>query len=254
MDEMRPGQVISPAGTQPLGEQPQQPAIQTVQSQPTVAPDSYGAPPAASPPQPALTTPASAVQEERQIPATQPYQAFPGQPLASPAPHNENEVPQEFAAHQAYEPEMSWSASEYIGHEKSVRWYAVYLLGLLGISAGVYLFTRDVVSTAIVLVALTGLLFLSLRKPRIQDFSVDEGALSVGSKVYYLHDFKSFSLLDDGSMVEVTFLPLKRFMPPISVYVQPDKADMLAEYLADYIPHEQRKTDSVDTLLRRIRF
>jgi hypothetical protein len=171
-------------------------------------------------------------------------------PAASPDPNTNQEQP----PNQGQESSLAWSAAEYIHHEKNILWYGVYVLGTALLSGVVYLTTKDLLSTAIVFVAILGLVFLASRKPRVQDYSVDGDSLRVGQKVYHLHDFKEFSVAEEGSMAEIILQPLKRFMPPISVYVALDQADDLAEYLADFLPFEPHTPDAMDSLLRRIRF
>lgn len=267
---MLPGQVISPRttqGTQHDAEQPlsvslapaappaETPAPTSVPPAP-MQPPTPPAPPVAQQPTPSPAYPQYATAE---TPVASPEPPQPPQPpVAQPAPYTapilappQLQVPAQPVDQQ---PAMAWSASEFIRQEKGGRWYAVYVAALVVLSIGVYLFTKDVVSTVIVGIALLGLLFLSLRKPKMQDYSVEGGDLTIGRKLYYLHDFKSFSVLDESSVVEVTLLPLKRFMPPVSVYVPPDRADELTAHLADYLSFEPRKADMMDTILRRIRF
>ncbi len=49
-------------------------------------------------------------------------------------------------------------------------------------------------------------------------------------------------------------MPLKRFMPPITLYYPPDQEDAVINALAAYLPHEDRTHDPVDRLMRKIRF
>lgn len=248
MDEMLPGRVISPGGNHdsPVSQVSQPPVV----SPTPPARAAYEEPPQVVAP---VVTPHVSVSLGS---PSQSANALPTRQTSTSAELNIASQPQAFRSSQYdnYQPEFAWSASEFIRHDKGLRWYVVYLLGIFGISVGVFLFTRDAVSTVIVLLALTGLLFLSLRKPRIQDFALDDGQLSVGRKVYYLHDFKSFSTIDDGSMVEITLLPLKKIMPAVSVYVPSENAEQISAYMAEYLPFEQRKPDAMDSLLRRIRF
>jgi hypothetical protein len=49
-------------------------------------------------------------------------------------------------------------------------------------------------------------------------------------------------------------MPLKRFMPPLSLYMDPADEEKIVDVLADYLPVEQREQDPIDKLMRRLRF
>ena len=86
-----------------------------------------------------------------------------------------------------------WSAAEYVRHEKHGMWYGLYVLGTVLLTALVYLTTKDILSSVIVFVAILGLILFASRKPSVQEYAIDGDMLKVGSKTYYLHDFKAFS-------------------------------------------------------------
>ncbi len=247
MEDMQPGQIISP--TSPGGEQPI-----TNSPRPTQEGTSFS-PAATTSPLPAVTAPPSAPESDTVATALSPS------PVESPAVSPQEvsaasgQMPIISAPLQQAQPEaFNWSAAEYVHHEKHGMWYGLYALGTVLLAAVVYFTTKDILSTVIVFVAILGLILFASRKPSAQEYTLDGDVLRVGNKDYYLHDFKAFSVIEESQVAELILRPLKRFLPMVSVYVSPDQVDALADYLADFLSFEPHKPDAVDNLLRRIRF
>lgn len=149
---------------------------------------------------------------------------------------------------------LSWTASEFITHEKSVGWYGLLAATAIVAAVLVYLVTKDKISTGIVILAAIALGVFAARKPQIQTYSLLPEGLQIGSKVYSFQEFKTFSVIEEGTITSVVFMPFKRFMPPLTIYVAPELEDKVVNFLSVFMPFEQHKADAVDSLLRRIRF
>lgn len=151
-------------------------------------------------------------------------------------------------------PEVSWTASEFIEHGKDFTWYAYLVVATLALIFIVYLFTRDIIS--IVGVAIMATLFglVAGRKPRVLTYTLDHEGLTIGETFHPYANFKSFSVNHEGAFSSITFLPLKRLSPPVSVYYAAEDEDRIAQVLTQYLPMEMRQADVVDKLTRRIRF
>lgn len=149
---------------------------------------------------------------------------------------------------------ISWTASEFIAHEKSAGWYLAVISVAALISAVVYLITRDYVSVAVVIAAGLILAYYGSHKPRELNYKLDRGGLIIGQKIYHYDHFRSFSLIQEGAFTSITFMPLKRFAPPISIYYAPEDEARITALLSTHLPVEQHKRDAVDKLMHRIRF
>lgn len=149
---------------------------------------------------------------------------------------------------------ITWTASEYIEHKKGLFWYVLLFLAAIIVTLLLYWFTKDVVSAAIVFILLSTLAIVAARKPRVLEYSLDTSGLSVGRKFYAYSDFKSFTMEESGPLKSITFLPLKRFMPPVSVYFAAEDENKIVTTLSQLLPYEQRKASSVDNFMRSIRF
>ncbi len=150
-------------------------------------------------------------------------------------------------------PTVTWTASEYIDHERGMGWYALLLLATLIIAALTYLITKDYFATGTI-VALGIIVGLFVRrKPQEITYELSARGLKADAKEYEYSLFKSFSIVEDGAMTSLSLYPVKRFMPPISVYFAPEQEEKIVKVIGEHLPYEERKLDSIDRLSRRLR-
>ncbi len=150
---------------------------------------------------------------------------------------------------------VSWTASEFIAHHKGAGWYAG--LGVAGGLACVlaYLLTQgDKISTAVIALAVVALGVFAARQPRVLDYAVNNQGIQIGTRFYPYGLFKSFSIIEEGGIDSIYLMPLKRFMPAISVYFDPEDGEKIVNVLASHLPHDDRQNDLVDRMMRKIRF
>jgi hypothetical protein len=152
------------------------------------------------------------------------------------------------------EGQITWTASEYVAHHKTATWY-VTLMVIAVVAAGVaYLVTKDLITAvSIILIALVfGL--SAARKPRVLEYHLDNRGLKIAQKSYPYGIFRSFAVIDEGAFSSIVFMPLKRFMPIMTIYYAPEDENLIVQIIADHLPMEQRKHDAIDALLHKIRF
>jgi hypothetical protein len=152
------------------------------------------------------------------------------------------------------EGQITWTASEYVAHHKTSTWY-VTLVVIAVVTAGVaFLATRDfITAVSIILIALVFGLSAS-RKPRVLEYRLDNRGLKIAQKSYPYSIFRSFAVIDEGAFSSIVFVPLKRFMPMMTIYYAPEDENQIVQIIADHLPMEQRKHDAIDALLHKIRF
>jgi hypothetical protein len=150
--------------------------------------------------------------------------------------------------------EITWTAAEFVAHDKSAGWYGGLILAAILLGALIYLLTRDAISTGVVLIAAFFLGVMAARNPRQLEYKLSAAGLSVGPKHYALEQFRSFSVADEGAVPSIVFMPLKRFAPLTTIYYAPEDEDKIVAILADRLPFEEHKQDPVDRLMHRIRF
>jgi len=150
--------------------------------------------------------------------------------------------------------EIDWTASEFVAHHKNASWYLALVGITLLLAAIVYVLTKDVISTVVVGVVGVSFGFFAARKPRELHYGLDTSGIHMGDKFYPYSQFKSFSLIEEDAAQSVWLMPLKRFMPILTMYFDPNDQDKIANTLSNFLPFENRQPDAVDRLMHRLRF
>ena len=226
---MQPGQTITPGGAQ---EPPAWQFNPESAQQPATLPQPVAQ--AESAPQSAQATPSPAPQP------AQPVQAAP-QPSSAPATRADGSG-------------VNWTASEFIAHDKNGGWYGLLAAGALVLAAAIFLLTRDKMSSAVVVVVAIIFGISAARKPRELEYLVDEHGIRIATKDYPYATFRSFSIVQEGEVESIWLMPLRRFMPIVSIYFDPNDGEKIVDILSQFLPIEDRQPDAVDRLMHRIRF
>jgi len=150
--------------------------------------------------------------------------------------------------------DIAWSASEYVHHEKDAKWYFAYSGISISILAVVYLLTKDLISVGILAVLAVGFGVFAARKPETLDYRIDASGVHIGPKLYPITMFKSFAVVEEGSINSIALMPLKRFMPPITMYCAPEDEKKVEQALGAMLPQETREQDRVDRLMHKVGF
>ncbi len=202
------------------------------------------APMTASNPEPEMTVAASAPEPA----AASPDAAI----VAQPKPETAAQIDQPYEIQG--KDSISWTASEFIGHTKTAGWYM--LLGLAGIIIGavVWLLTRDMFVSSMVVAGILLLGFYAARQPREERYIIDNHGLVIGRHQYSYGDFRSFAIAAEGAFLSIQLMPLKRFAMDITIYFDPQNADQIVDLLSQYLPLEEPRTSLTDSLMRRIHF
>jgi hypothetical protein len=167
-------------------------------------------------------------------------------PVNSPAPQPQVAQPQSLG--------IRWTASEFIAHQKNGGWYGILALGALVASVIVYLITKDIVSSVVILLAAVAFGVVAARQPRELGYQVDGQGLIIGNKEYAYGMFRSFSVIQEGAFASIVFVPLKRFAPLTTIYYDPADEDTIIGVISQHLPMQQRSNDVIDRLMWRIRF
>jgi hypothetical protein len=149
---------------------------------------------------------------------------------------------------------VSWTASEFVAHNKTAGWYALLAAFAVAAAAAIWLLTKDVFAATVIVIAVAILAGYAARKPRELQYAVDAHGITVGQRQFGYGSFRSFSVFDEGAFSSIELIPLKRFSPPISVYYDPKDEAAITDALARHLPFEPRQRDVLDRLMHKIRF
>jgi len=149
---------------------------------------------------------------------------------------------------------VSWEASEYVHSQKGATWYIWFGSGYVLLIAVVYLLLRDIFSIIVLLVMGVAIGAYAGREPRVLKYVIDHHNLKINEKTYSFDDFSTFSISREGGIFNLTLMPLKRFMPTLSIYFAPDDHDQIVNILGSILPYEERRPDLIDSISKRLRF
>jgi hypothetical protein len=149
---------------------------------------------------------------------------------------------------------ITWTASEFIAHHKTSGWYTLLILASVAAAVVIWLLTKDIVSALVVVFASGILATYATRKPRQLSYQVDRSGLTIGIKHYGFDEFRSFSIVPEGAFSSIVFTPLKRFGTLVTIYYDPQDEERIIDALSLRLPHEERRPDPIDGMMRRIRF
>jgi len=149
---------------------------------------------------------------------------------------------------------ISWTASEYIDHSRGANWYLALTGGTIILSALVYLITKDYFATGVILVLGIIIGVFSRQKPKQITYELSSSGLKAGEKTYPFSLFKSFALIHEGVVSSINLIPIKRFMPPLSIYFDPSDEQKIVSLLGNFLPLEEGGLDAIERLARRLRF
>ena len=149
---------------------------------------------------------------------------------------------------------VSWQASEFVDHQKNASWFLPLVIGGVLTSGLMYFITRSILSSLVVFLGVSAFLMLARQKPRTLTYVINNAGITIGAKRYAFDDFRTFSIMQEGALYSIFLEPIKRFMPPLSIYFAPEDGEKIFDILAAHMPHQERTADPVERLMKRIRF
>jgi len=149
---------------------------------------------------------------------------------------------------------VSWEASEYLHHEKDFVWMTLLIAVTFFLAVVTYFLIEDVFSVAVIVLMAVAMAVYGYRKPRTLTYQINSEGVIVSGRLYEYDKFRSFSIIDEGAVKSILLEPLKRFMPPMSIYYAPDDEDKISEVLSAYLPYRKRELAFVDRLFKKLRF
>ena len=152
------------------------------------------------------------------------------------------------------EPIISWTASEYITHQKTAGWYALLALTAILIAAVTWLLTRDFFPTTTVVVCLVLLGIYAARKPQEQRYALGDSGFTIGARYHPYAEFRSFAVVPEGAFSSIELTPHKRFAMYTTIYYDPQDEEQIVDLISSHLPLVDPTSNMADNLMRRIHF
>lgn len=176
------------------------------------------------------------------------------QPETSWQFHADQPAPQAPAKPSTTDDGVHWTASEFIAHTKTAGWYMLLVVAALLLAGFVFIVTKDKISAVMIVIVAVIFAVFAARKPRELNYQVDGSGVQIGPKAYPYGAFRSFSIVEEGAIESIWLMPLKRFMPILTIYFDPKDGQKIVDVLAQFLPVENRQMDPIDRLMHRLRF
>lgn len=149
---------------------------------------------------------------------------------------------------------ITWSASEFIAHQKGLFWYVWVILAAVIVAAIIWILTKDKITAGVILVVGVVMVIFGSKQPKEQQYKIDSSGLSIGEKHHPFVNFRSFALVKQGAFSSLVFMPLKRFGFLTTAYYDPQDEQKIISLISAYLPLEERRKDILDDLMWKIRF
>lgn len=148
---------------------------------------------------------------------------------------------------------ITWEASEYIHNDKGGGWL-ISLIVVVLLAAGIAVWFGA--WTFVVLILVMGVAFgvFAFRRPHTLTYSLTNEGIHIADKMYPYSDFRAFGILEDGAFYTMTFIPVRRFSPALSVYFAEADGEKIVDIVGDHLPMQDIQPDAIDNFMRRLRF
>jgi hypothetical protein len=152
------------------------------------------------------------------------------------------------------EENVSWSAKEFIEHDRSSSWYVVLVFGAVVLAVVIYFITKDNFAVAAtVAVGIIAAVYAG-HKPKELDYELTNKSIRVGERTYSYGMFKSFSVAREGEHTSIVLEPVKRFIPPMTLYFPPDEEKRVTNSVGNHLPMQEHQPNITERLSHRFRF
>ncbi|MFI5271288.1 MAG: hypothetical protein ACHQT9_04570, partial [Candidatus Saccharimonadales bacterium] len=105
---------------------------------------------------------------------------------------------------------LTWTASEFINHEKSINWYIQLSVTAVILGFLLLLITRSILSLVIVFLGGIAIGVVGSRKPKELHYEMTHRGIKIENKQYLFNEFRQFIINPETNISEATLIPNKR--------------------------------------------
>jgi hypothetical protein len=149
-------------------------------------------------------------------------------------------------------PEVQWEASEYIHHDRGVLWF-VALGAVVLVLGGLAFWLKAWTFLGLLVVMVAALVVYTHRPPRTLSYSLSMHGLNIDGKRYHYEEFKAFGIQHDGVFYSIVLIPIKRFMPAVTMFFDHNDGEGIVDILGTHLPMQEMEPDFMDQVLRKLR-
>jgi hypothetical protein len=149
---------------------------------------------------------------------------------------------------------LNWTSKEFIEHDRGSGWYLTLILGSAVLGVAIYFITKDYFAVgAIIAVGIIAAVYAS-HKPKELAYELTNKTIKVAERTYSYNMFKSFSVAHEGEHTSIVLEPVKRFVPPMTLYFPPEMEDKVSNAIGNRLPMQEHQPSITENLAHRFRF
>lgn len=156
-------------------------------------------------------------------------------------------------------PVLSWQASEpsQIG-SRSMPAMPIVLTAAALISAGIFVVGGinfgSIFSVITIIFGVFTLFYVNNQQQQLQEYTIYEKGVAVGSQFYGYSDLKSFNVVsDDDSSLVIELEPVRRFMVRTVIHPDGSNAEQVIDTLSRYLPRQDKEPSTIDKFSSSLR-
>ncbi len=169
-------------------------------------------------------------------------------PLVNGASNTQSEADQPLPDY-----EVTWEAQEYITPEKNTAWYVgLGVVVVVVILLDIFILKSITVSVLIITIAAV-LIAMTVRPARMIQYRMNKDGIYIDEQLVKFSDYKAFGLFKEHDNNSILLIPVKRFLPGLSIYFPEDQGEAIVDLLARRLPNQEVKQDFMDKIVRLLR-
>jgi hypothetical protein len=145
-----------------------------------------------------------------------------------------------------------WQDIEYIQHEKGPMWYVGFFITVIVFVIGAVLLQAWTFIPLIIVMAVA-LVIYTHREPRHLNYTWSAKGLTINDQLHPTGEFKSFGVIQDSGHNALSFIPVKRFRPGLTVFFPVEVGEQLVDAVGAYLPMQDIHLDAFDQIIRKLR-
>jgi hypothetical protein len=147
---------------------------------------------------------------------------------------------------------FSWSAPEYIQHQKTARWYVIATVIALAFTAGAVITANWTMAIAILVFAGVYEFTQRFHPPKIVDIHISELGIHLGHMFYPFSSMQAFWIMLKPGLKTLNIRVHRQFYSDVVIQLMDQDAAKIRSYLVGQIPEWEGKDERLQDLILRL--
>ena len=149
-------------------------------------------------------------------------------------------------------PRFEWQAPSFY-YNPQKKYLALVVIALMAGAAALLFFDRDMLLAIFLMLSSLVLVLYTNKKPDVSKIKVDQVGVSVGDRVYYYKELKSFWIdYNPHGPKELSLEARKWYLPHIKVSLEQEDPLELRSLMINFVPERVHEQSLVDLIARKL--